>query len=141
MVNLLTSIWNFNYVKNTDDFHYEGKRSRATSKSGFFAVNRDEWDTKHDTGKSMKKALYVLWFAKRHLSAEVTSNSEKIKPIALAVFKLCFSEGINQSVTQSVENSINNLFSIPEQFVGNILGRSECLFKLNQYCLIVIREK
>ena len=46
--------------------------------------------------------------------AEVTSNSEKIKPIVLAVIELCLSEGISQLVTQllsqSVENSINNFF-------------------------------
>ena len=46
--------------------------------------------------------------------AEVTSNSEKIKPVALAVIELHLFEGISQSVTQivsqllsqSVENSI-----------------------------------
>ena len=47
----------------------------------------------------MKNALYVLRYAKRHLSAEVTSNSEKIKPVALAIIKLRLSEGISQSVT------------------------------------------
>ena len=55
-------------MKNTDDFHYEGKPSHATTKSTLFAVSKDEWDTKEDTGKSMKNALYVLWYAKRHLS-------------------------------------------------------------------------
>ena len=47
--------------------------------------------------------------------AEVTSNSEKIKPIALAVIELRLSEGISQSVSQlliylvsqSVENSVD----------------------------------
>ena len=34
---------------------------------------------------------------------ELTSNSEKIKPVALAVIKLCLTEGISQSVSQSVE--------------------------------------
>jgi len=46
--------------------------------------------------------------------AEVTSNSEKIKPVALAIVELCESEGIRQagrqagkqSVSQSVENSV-----------------------------------
>ena len=33
--------------------------------------------------------------------AEVTSNSEKIKSIALAVIKLHLSEGISQAVSQS----------------------------------------
>ena len=36
--------------------------------------------------------------------AEVISNSEKIKPVALAIIELCLSEGISQTVCQSVEN-------------------------------------
>ena len=55
-------------MKNTDDFRYEGKPSRATAKSTLSTVSKDEWDTKEDTGKSMKNALYVLQYAKRHLS-------------------------------------------------------------------------
>ena len=51
-----------------DDFRYEGKPSCATTKSTLFTVSKDEWDTKEDTGKSMKNALYVLRYAKRHLS-------------------------------------------------------------------------
>ena len=43
--------------------------------------------------------------------AEATSNSEKVKPVALAVIEFRLSEGISQlltqSVTQSEENSIN----------------------------------
>ena len=42
--------------------------------------------------------------------AKAMSNSEKIKPVALSVIELRFSEGISQSVTyllsQSVENSV-----------------------------------
>ena len=42
--------------------------------------------------------------------AEAMSNSEKIKPVALTVIELCLTEGISQSVTyllsQSVENSV-----------------------------------
>ena len=48
----------------------------------------------------MNNALYILRCAKNR--AEATSNSEKIKPIALAVIELRLSEGISQSVTQSV---------------------------------------
>ena len=54
-------------MKNTDDFCYEGKPSHTTTKLTLFAVSKDEWDTKEDTGKSMKNALYVLRYAKRHL--------------------------------------------------------------------------
>ena len=40
-------------MKNTDDFRYEGKPSCATTKLTLFAVSKDEWDTKEDTGKSI----------------------------------------------------------------------------------------
>ena len=53
--------------------------------------------------------LYPLHFVVSHCTycgmtkgtswAEVTSNSEKLKPVALAIIKLCLSEGISQSVT------------------------------------------
>ena len=54
-------------MKNTDNFRYEGKLSRATAKLTLFAVSKDKWDTKEDTGKSMKNALFILRYAKRHL--------------------------------------------------------------------------
>jgi len=51
----------------------------------------------------------VVW-AKGTSQAEVTSNSEKIKPVALAIVELRESEGIKQAgrqlVSQSVENSV-----------------------------------
>ena len=42
--------------------------------------------------------------------AEATSNSEKIKPVALAIIELCLSEAISYSVSQSVENSVKYFF-------------------------------
>ena len=62
-------------MTNTDDFRYEGKPSHAIAKSTLFTVSKDEWNTKEDTGKSMKNALYVLRYAKRHLSGR--SNIEQ----------------------------------------------------------------
>ena len=61
-------------TKNTDDFHYKGKPSRATTKSTLFTVSKDEWNmyTKEDSDKSMKNALL---YAKRHLSGQ--SNIEQ----------------------------------------------------------------
>ena len=52
--------------------------------------------------------------------AEVTSNSEKIKPIAIAINKLCLSEGISQLgghsgsqlCNQSVETSFKKMKSV-----------------------------
>ena len=62
-------------MKNADDFSYEGKPSRATAISTLLAVRKDEWDTKEDTGKSMKNTLYILQYAKRHLLGQ--SNVEQ----------------------------------------------------------------
>ena len=44
------------------------KPSRATTELTPFTVSKDEWNTKEDTGKSLKNALHVLRYAKRHLS-------------------------------------------------------------------------
>ena len=56
------------HYENTDDFCFKGKLPRATAKLTPFALSKDEWHTKEETGKSMKNALYVLRYAKRHLS-------------------------------------------------------------------------
>ena len=80
--------------------------------------------------------------------AEATSNSEKIKPIALAVIKLCLSEGISQLLTyllsQSVENSINKIFfkvrsNLLKAFWVDLIA---CLGLVlpHQYCLIEVRD-
>ena len=50
----------------------------------------------------MKNALYILQYAKSTCRAEAMSNSEKIKPIALAVIELRLFEGISQLLSQSV---------------------------------------
>ena len=53
-----------------------------------YTVSKDEWGIKEGTGKSMKHLLYVLRYAQGTFWAEVTLNSEKIKPVALAVIEL-----------------------------------------------------
>ena len=64
-----------------------------------FTISKDEWNTKKDTGKSLKNAKLVLQYAKGTSWAEATSNSEKIKPVALAIIELRLSEGIRQLVS------------------------------------------
>ena len=64
------------------------KPSCATTKSTLFTVNKDEWYTKEDTGKSLKNALDVLRYAKRHLSGWSDIEQWKIKPVSLAVNEL-----------------------------------------------------
>jgi len=46
-------------------------------KSKLFVVKKDEWNTKEDTGKAKKNALYVQGCGKRHLSG--WSNIEQWK--------------------------------------------------------------
>jgi len=51
-------------MRNMDNFPYA---EEATTKLTLFTVSKDEWNTKEDTGKSLKNALDVLRYAKRHL--------------------------------------------------------------------------
>ena len=78
---------NSHYEK-TDDFRYERKPSRATTKSTLFAVSKEEWDTKEDTGKSMKNALCVLRYAKRHLSDRSNVKQGKNQARSLSHYRV-----------------------------------------------------
>jgi len=62
-----TSVIKVDSMKNMVISITNRKPSRATIKSTLFTVNKDEWDTKEDTGKSMKNIFYVLQYTKRHL--------------------------------------------------------------------------
>ena len=70
-VYLLPSIMNQELFESTaaikvttmKNIHYKGKPSHASTKLTRFAVNKGEWDTKEDTGKSMKNTLYILRYA------------------------------------------------------------------------------
>jgi len=44
-------------MKNRDDFHC---RTKLGTKLTLFAVSKDEWDTKEDTGNSMKNVCSVV---------------------------------------------------------------------------------
>ena len=52
-------------MKNMDDFRYKGKPSCTTAKSTPFAISKDEWDAQRRTPVN---ALYILWYANRHMS-------------------------------------------------------------------------
>jgi len=47
---------------------FNGSHHVPTTKSTLFVVNKDEWYTKEGHAKSMKNALHVQWYGKRHLS-------------------------------------------------------------------------
>jgi len=55
-------------MKIMDDLPYKWKPSHAYHKINTFLVSKGEWDTKEDPGKSIKNALYVQRYSKRHLS-------------------------------------------------------------------------
>ena len=84
------------------------KPSCATTKLNFFTVSKDEWNTKENTGKSLKNVLQVLRYQKASLT-EATLNSEKIKPVALAVGELRLTEGISQAVRQSSSQAVSQI--------------------------------
>jgi len=86
----------------------------------------------------LKKALYVLQYTKSTSQADAMSNSDKIKPVALAIIKLCLSEDIS-TVSQSVENSVKNLKKKINHSNGT-LGRSESLVLPSQCCPIAVWE-
>jgi len=55
------------YEKYRRFFVMQRKPSCATTKLTLFTVSKYEWNTKEDTGMSLKNTLHVLWYAKRHL--------------------------------------------------------------------------
>jgi len=91
--------------------HYEncrrfnGSHHVSTTKSTLFMVNKNEWYTKEGRGKSMKNALCVQRYGKRHLSG--WSDVEKQKNQARSVSH-CWVMRVwrHQAVSQSVEYSI-----------------------------------
>ena len=87
-------------MKNTDNFRYaKGSHHVLLPNQYFLLMNGTQRRTlvsprrMHCTYCGMQKST------RRN---EATSNSEKIKPVALAIIELRLSEGISQSVTYSV---------------------------------------
>ena len=75
--------------------------------------------------------------------AEAMSNSEKIKLITLAIIELRLSEGIIQSVRQSVSHQkilFNNLKKFLLKAFQADLKACLGLVLPSQYCLIVVRK-
>ena len=97
-------------MTNTDDLRYEGKPSHVIAKSILFAVNKDEWETRKDTGKSMRNALYVLRYAKRHLSSQSDVKQGKNHAIALAIKPLLSYACLKASVSQLLTYSVSRKF-------------------------------
>ena len=52
-------------MKSTDNFNYT--KEAVTCNQQIDAFSKDEWNTKEDTGKSLKNTLDILQYAKRQL--------------------------------------------------------------------------
>ena len=102
------------------------KLLRATTKLTHFTVSKDERNTNEDNGKSLRSALEYCGVPKGTYQAEVTLNSEKIKPVALAVIELRLTEDIRQLVSHSVIRKFRliNFFTIPWQLFKSISENS-----------------
>ena len=72
-------------MKNMDDFRYA---KEAITCNHQINVSKDEWSTKEDTGKSLKNALDILQYAKRHLSDWSHVEQWKNQAHSLAVIEL-----------------------------------------------------
>ena len=91
----------------------------------------------------MKNALYVLRYAKRHVSSWIDVEQWKNRSLSFSCLRL--SEAISYSVSQSVTRKFH---LIVIKFHSNLLKAFRVDLKAflglvlpNQYCLIVIREK
>jgi len=67
----------------------KGSHQILTTKVTLFTASKDGWDAKEDNGKWMINISYVQQYVKRPHS-KATLNSEKIKPIAVAIVKFCY---------------------------------------------------
>ena len=77
-----------NSIRSTSAINMENTHASCYHESTPWAVCKKKWDTKEEKGKSMMCALYVLWYAKGMSRDKVTLNSDKIKPVILAVIEL-----------------------------------------------------
>jgi len=69
-------------------FITQRKPSRATTKLTLFTVSKDKWNTKGDTGKSLKNALHILWCSKRHLSGWSDVEQWKNQACSLSCYQV-----------------------------------------------------
>jgi len=76
------------YEKYRQFFITQRKPSHATTKLMLFPVSKDQWNTKEDTGKSLKNELHVLRCAKRHLSGWSDVEQSKNQACSLSRYQV-----------------------------------------------------
>ena len=92
-------------MKNMDDFCFEGATCNHQIDT-FLLSAKMNWTQRRTLVSPRRMHCMFCSMPKGTSWAEATSNSEKIKPVAvaLAVIELDLSEGISQSLSQLVEN-------------------------------------
>ena len=134
--NSVTIVFAINLVttEKTDNSHlqmYCREAIIALPRIDTLSCQQKEMEHKGGQSKSMMRALYVLRMSKGTSRDEATLNSEKIKPIALAVIELCLPEGIRQAVKFTFFLKFhNNLLEAFRMVLKALLG----LVIPNQYC-------
>ena len=88
-------------MKKMDDFCYVKEAIMCYHR---IDTDKDEWNTKEDTGKAMNNTSYILWYAKR------MSTMKKIYPMVLTIIKLRLSEGVSQLLSYSLIVSLSKRF-------------------------------
>ena len=87
---------NQRHLCNQGSHHEKFRQFRYTKEAITYNHQINAFYCQEDTGKSLKNTLHILRYMPKGTSqAKGTLNSEKIKPVALAVIKLCLTEGIN----------------------------------------------
>ena len=86
-------------IENLDSSYYNYREAvkRYYCKSTPSIVNKDKWDTaRTQVITSMKYALYILQYAKGTCQVAIMKDNGNIKPVALAIIELHFTEGITR---------------------------------------------
>ena len=110
-------------MKNMDDFPYTKEAIMCFHQIDIFSVNKDEWNIKKDINKSMKNALYILWYDKRHL---LDRSSKKNQACNLSCYWVSLSEESVSMVSLSVIRKFCSI-SFRKFHVESILGQPESL--------------
>jgi len=117
MFNSLCSSTNQQLFKNNfcnQSSHYEnygwfiGSHHVPTTKLTLFVVHKDEWYTKESRAKSMKNALYIQRYGKRHLLgwSNVEQQKNQARSLSYASLKASGRQAGRQAGSQSVENFV-----------------------------------
>jgi len=107
------------------------KPSHATTKYDtniLLLSAKNEWNTKEDTGKYTKSALYILWYAKRHFSSwsDVIQWKNLVHTLSHCwVMLVWWHQAVSYSITKKFRKKLNSVATFWKHF-----GSIDSLFGL-----------